>query len=111
VPPRSRATKAWYVWRTLDELSTCRGNAAHEQIKKNTAPHELKPSDILIERFTAWKQIVKMLIGMLAPVFTAHTNPSLLRGRCRYRGQHLQGAHQARSCHPSPFPTWKPVPR
>jgi hypothetical protein len=33
------------------------------QIKKNTAPHELKPSDILIERFTAWKQIVKMLIG------------------------------------------------
>jgi len=32
------------------------------QIKKNTAPHELKPSDILIERFTAWKQIVKMLI-------------------------------------------------
>jgi hypothetical protein len=34
------------------------------QIKKNTAPHELKPSDILIERFTAWKQIVKMLICM-----------------------------------------------
>ncbi len=33
------------------------------QIKKNTAPHELKPSDILIDRFTAWKQIVKMLIG------------------------------------------------
>ena len=32
------------------------------QIKKNTAPHELKPSDILIDRFTAWKQIVKMLI-------------------------------------------------
>ena len=37
------------------------------QIKKNTAPHELKPSDILIERFTAWKQIVKMLIGALRP--------------------------------------------
>lgn len=37
----------------------------HSQIKKNTAPHELKPSDILIERFTAWKQIVKMLIGEL----------------------------------------------
>jgi hypothetical protein len=32
------------------------------QIKKNTAAHELKPSDILLERFTAWKQIVKMLI-------------------------------------------------
>jgi hypothetical protein len=32
------------------------------QIKKNTAPHELKPSDILIDRFTAWKNIVKMLI-------------------------------------------------
>lgn len=35
---------------------------SHLQIKKNTASHELKPSDILIERFTAWKQIVKMLI-------------------------------------------------
>jgi len=34
----------------------------HSKIKKNTASHELKPSDILIERFTAWKAIVKMLI-------------------------------------------------
>jgi len=38
-----------------------------KQIKKNTAPHELKPSDILIDRFTAWKQIVKMLIGEYQP--------------------------------------------
>lgn len=43
-------------WRQLDKTTDM-------QIKKNTAPHELKPSDILIERFTAWKQIVKMLIG------------------------------------------------
>jgi hypothetical protein len=32
-------------------------------IKKNIAPHDLRPSDILIERFTAWKMIIKQLIG------------------------------------------------
>lgn len=31
-------------------------------IKKNTGPHELRPSDILIERFSAWKRLVKNLI-------------------------------------------------
>lgn len=32
-------------------------------IKKNVAPHDLKPSDVLIERFVAWKAIVKQLIA------------------------------------------------
>lgn len=32
-------------------------------IKKNIAPQDLKPSDILIERFIAWKIIVKQLIS------------------------------------------------
>jgi hypothetical protein len=32
-------------------------------IKKNVAPHDLKPSDVLIERFVAWKVIVKQLIA------------------------------------------------
>jgi hypothetical protein len=32
-------------------------------IKKNTSPHDLRPSDILIERFVAWKAIVKQLIA------------------------------------------------
>jgi len=32
-------------------------------IKKNTGPHELRPSDILIERFTGWKHITKQLIA------------------------------------------------
>lgn len=32
-------------------------------IKKNVAPHDLRPSDILIERFVAWKAIVKQLIA------------------------------------------------
>ncbi|BGO94207.1 hypothetical protein NBRC10512_006841 [Rhodotorula toruloides] len=31
-------------------------------IKKNTGPFELRPSDILIERFSAWKRLVKNLI-------------------------------------------------
>ncbi|KIL65748.1 hypothetical protein M378DRAFT_459450 [Amanita muscaria Koide BX008] len=32
-------------------------------IKKNIAPQDLKPSDILIERFVAWNAIVKQLIA------------------------------------------------
>jgi hypothetical protein len=32
-------------------------------IKKNVAPQDLRPSDILIERFIAWKAIVKQLIA------------------------------------------------
>lgn len=32
-------------------------------IKKNIAPHDLRPSDIMIERFIAWKAIVKQLIA------------------------------------------------
>jgi hypothetical protein len=32
-------------------------------IKKNIAPHDLRPSDVIIERFVAWKAIVKQLIG------------------------------------------------
>ncbi|GAA5860117.1 hypothetical protein JCM8547_009187 [Rhodosporidiobolus lusitaniae] len=31
-------------------------------IKKAAGPHELRPSDILIERFSAWKRLVKNLI-------------------------------------------------
>jgi hypothetical protein len=45
-------------------------------IKKNTAPHELKPSDILIERFTAWKQIVKMLIAYFEGIADIEGNTS-----------------------------------
>ncbi|WOO86167.1 Cytoskeletal signaling protein slm1 [Vanrija pseudolonga] len=45
-------------------------------IKKNTASHELKPSDILIERFTAWKQIVKMLISYFEGVADIEGNTS-----------------------------------
>lgn len=45
-------------------------------IKKNTAPHELKPSDILIERFTAWKGIVKMLIAYFEGVADIEANTS-----------------------------------
>ncbi|PWN25013.1 hypothetical protein BDZ90DRAFT_234620 [Jaminaea rosea] len=32
-------------------------------ISKQTAPHELRPSDILIERFNGWKHITKQLIA------------------------------------------------
>ena len=36
---------------------------AQSLIKKNIAPSDLRPSDILIERFVSWKMIVKQLIG------------------------------------------------
>ncbi|OXB38601.1 hypothetical protein LQV05_002599 [Cryptococcus neoformans] len=45
-------------------------------IKKNTAPHELKPSDILIERFQAWKGIVKMLISYFEGIADIEANTS-----------------------------------
>ncbi|CAD6906151.1 unnamed protein product [Tilletia controversa] len=32
-------------------------------VKKATGPHELRPSDILIERFNGWKHITKQLIA------------------------------------------------
>ncbi|EKM58451.1 uncharacterized protein PHACADRAFT_252780 [Phanerochaete carnosa HHB-10118-sp] len=46
--------------------SSKHGSALSRQqslIKKNIAPHDLRPSDILIERFTAWKIILKQLIA------------------------------------------------
>jgi len=62
------------VSRTESRASTLSRNQS--LIKKNTAPHELKPSDILIERFTAWKQIVKMLISYFEGVADIEANTS-----------------------------------
>jgi hypothetical protein len=48
-------------------------------IKKNIAPHDLRPSDVLIDRFVAWKAIVKQLTAYFevvsfysAPNFPSH---------------------------------------
>ena len=54
----SRATS---ISRTSKAGSTLSRNAS--LIKKNIAPHDLQPSDVLIERFVAWKAIVKQLIA------------------------------------------------
>ncbi|KAF7335663.1 PH domain-containing protein [Mycena venus] len=43
-------------------------------IKKNVAPHDLRPSDILIERFVAWKAIVKQLVAYFEGVADIHNN-------------------------------------
>ncbi|RPD69733.1 hypothetical protein L226DRAFT_539559 [Lentinus tigrinus ALCF2SS1-7] len=43
-------------------------------IKKNIAPHDLRPSDILIERFTAWKAIVKQLIAYFEVIADIENN-------------------------------------
>ncbi|KAF8901966.1 hypothetical protein CPB85DRAFT_1377262 [Mucidula mucida] len=43
-------------------------------IKKNVAPHDLRPSDILIERFVAWKAIVKQLIAYFEGVADIENN-------------------------------------
>jgi len=42
---------------------------AQTLIKKNIAPHDLRPSDVIIERFIAWKAIVKQLIGTCSAPF------------------------------------------
>jgi hypothetical protein len=54
----SRATS---ISRASKQGSTASRNQS--LIKKNIAPQDLKPSDILIERFVAWKAIVKQLIA------------------------------------------------
>ncbi|KAJ7597354.1 hypothetical protein C8J56DRAFT_919846 [Mycena floridula] len=43
-------------------------------INKATQPHDLKPSDILIERFVAWKQIVKQLIAYFEGIADIENN-------------------------------------
>ncbi|KZT06107.1 uncharacterized protein LAESUDRAFT_700998 [Laetiporus sulphureus 93-53] len=43
-------------------------------IKKNIAPHDLRPSDILIERFTAWKIIVNQLIAYFEGIADIQNN-------------------------------------
>lgn len=51
---------------SISRGSSKHGSAVSRQqslIKKNIAPNDLRPSDILIERFTAWKVIVKQLIA------------------------------------------------
>ncbi|KDQ19293.1 hypothetical protein BOTBODRAFT_27873 [Botryobasidium botryosum FD-172 SS1] len=43
-------------------------------IKRNTAPHELRPSDVLIERFQAWKAITKQLIAYFEGIADIENN-------------------------------------
>ncbi|KAG6906424.1 hypothetical protein DXG01_014034 [Tephrocybe rancida] len=43
-------------------------------IKKNIAPNDLDPSDVLIERFVAWKAIVKQLIAYFEGIADIETN-------------------------------------
>lgn len=58
-------------------------------IKKNIAPHDLRPSDVLIERFVAWKAIVKQLIAYfeVSPAYLCSSDlsmSSVVLGYCRY---------------------------
>ncbi|KAH8979560.1 hypothetical protein EDB92DRAFT_1903971 [Lactarius akahatsu] len=43
-------------------------------IKKNIAPHDLRPSDVLIERFVAWKAIVKQLVAYFEGIADIENN-------------------------------------
>ncbi|TFY79713.1 hypothetical protein EWM64_g4297 [Hericium alpestre] len=43
-------------------------------IKRNIAPQDLKPSDVLIERFVAWKAIVKQLIAYFEGIADIENN-------------------------------------
>ncbi|KAG5650317.1 hypothetical protein H0H81_012639 [Sphagnurus paluster] len=43
-------------------------------IKKNIAPQDLRPSDVLIERFVAWKAIVKQLIAYFEGIADIENN-------------------------------------
>ncbi|PCH42709.1 hypothetical protein WOLCODRAFT_138045 [Wolfiporia cocos MD-104 SS10] len=65
----SRATS---VSRTSRHGSTV--SRSQSLIKRSIAPHDLRPSDILIERFTAWKIIVKQLIAYFEGIADIQNN-------------------------------------
>ncbi|KAG1820831.1 uncharacterized protein BJ212DRAFT_1335757 [Suillus subaureus] len=65
----SRATS---VSRTSKHGSTASRNQS--LIKKNVAPQDLRPSDVLIERFVSWKAIVKQLISYFEGVADIENN-------------------------------------
>ncbi|KAH7929232.1 hypothetical protein BV22DRAFT_136463 [Leucogyrophana mollusca] len=65
----SRATS---VSRASKQGSTISRNQS--LIKKNVAPQDLRPSDILIERFVAWKAIVKQLIAYFEGIADIENN-------------------------------------
>ncbi|KAG6826901.1 hypothetical protein H0H92_013976 [Tricholoma furcatifolium] len=65
----SRATS---VSRASRQNSTVSRNQS--LIKKNIAPHDLHPSDVLIERFVAWKAIVKQLIAYFEGIADIENN-------------------------------------
>ncbi|KWU43952.1 hypothetical protein RHOSPDRAFT_5302, partial [Rhodotorula sp. JG-1b] len=50
-------------------------------IKKNTGPFELRPSDILIERFSAWKRLVKNLITYFEGIADIESNTAKELGK------------------------------
>ncbi|KAI0031133.1 hypothetical protein K488DRAFT_52764 [Vararia minispora EC-137] len=57
--------------------STRRGSTASRSqslIKRNIQPTDLKPSDVLIERFVSWKAIVKQLIAYFEGVADIENN-------------------------------------
>ena len=53
-------------------------------IKKNIAPHDLRPSDVLIDRFVAWKAIVKQLVAFFeVPFFSSYTPQTISYVECQ----------------------------
>lgn len=54
---------------------------ASPQIKKNTSVSDFRPSDLLIERFTAWKRITKMLISYFEGIGPSFCPPGSWRPR------------------------------
>lgn len=48
--------------RSIGQLSLQTERHSHSVHPRSPGPHELRPSDILIERFSAWKRLVKNLI-------------------------------------------------
>jgi hypothetical protein len=68
---RSRATS---ISRASRQGSTM--SRSQSLIRKNVASHDLRPSDVLIERFVAWKAIVKQLIAYFEGIADIENNTS-----------------------------------
>ena len=110
------------VARTASVMRSNKSAVSRNQslIKKQTAPNDTHPSDILVERFQGWKAIVKQLIAYFE-VSAASTRMvkssgdadvrryDALIGHCGHRRLDCKRVYKAGCRHPGALQDRKPV--
>jgi hypothetical protein len=124
-PTHSRQFQALLLSTMLEHTNLSRANSRNSArsrngsslsrnqslIKKNIQLQDLKPADVLIERFVAWKAIVQQLTAYFEVCFEPLLSRpcSYSQGHCGYRNQHCERVDQTRRCYSTPFQSWESV--